>query len=893
MEIFGSKWFKIDFHMHTVASSDYRDVDTYSDDAWLLECMSKELDCVVVSDHNSGTQIDSLKSSYLNLKQQNHPDFRDLTIFPAIELTVNGGIHALIIFNETTTTSNLTQFLGSVDLIGTAGDINAITSKSLTEIIAITSKHNAIIIPAHVDHLKGIFDEFTGQTLLDIIKNPNIFALEVTQSSYVYPLAYTQENIIHHRVVGSDSHRLCDIGKNFTWVKMGLPTFDGLKVALTDKLNKNIICNDEIINSNPNEITWPYLSNLTIANGFKIGRGTPLEIKFSPWLNTIIGGRGSGKSTIIKMLQYVYGKHETLDANHQDKKNFYKKGSRNSSGMLTENIVVDLNYNESGSINIFRKTESEYLKEDNRTFAPIEYRTIQELYPVTIITQKELFEKALKPEQMLELIDKKIDYRSWEQEFQHIIRQYEESKAQERLLENELSEKGKTLEMIAKNSQKLKTYEKYNYATLLNNLNKYHSERTKVNMVPDKIAKLQYTLQTINISDILNEIDFLDGNTPNITEFNSILATVESNINNQIQTLDGLNRLWQQSWAASKWTQNLNTMIQEFEALKLELSNQGADISDFNTALQQKQDLEQKLSLITQKEEQLSQQKINSSTLLTSVYQKRNELYQRREHYLNYVNEKLRTTFQDTRVRFSIEFIGDIVGSENSFRDMIGRTDTTFANKILEIDNHDLSQSVGCLWELQNNEDKESALDFLKAKISVATSQEDLGFGSRLGGHFESYFQQQQSNFDKLETWFPKDKLSIEIVLNGRNLEVTSASPGQRAAALITYILLETEGPLIIDQPEDDLDSRMITSLIVDSLRNIKNGRQIIVVTHNPNIPVNAASEKIFEMNFAGGQIAISAEGTIQEKNIRDAICDVMEGGVDALTHRFEKIINI
>lgn len=894
MEIFGSKWFKIDFHMHTVTSSDYRDAGTYSDDAWLLECMSKELDCVVVSDHNSGTQIDSLKSAYLNLKQQNHPDFRDLTIFPAIELTVNGGIHALIIFNETITTSNLTQFLGSVNLSGTAGDINAITSKSLTEIITITSKHNAIIIPAHVDRPKGIFDELTGQTLLDIIKNPNILALEVTQNTYLFPPAYTQANIAHHRVVGSDSHKLCDIGTNFTWVKMGLPTFDGLKVALSDKLNKNIICSDEIPNSNPNEITWPYLSSLTIANGFKIGRGAQLEIKFSPWLNTIIGGRGSGKSTIIKMIQYVFGRHEILEASHPDKQNFYKRGSRSSSGMLTENIVVGLNYNEDESINIFRKTESEYFKEEvDGTFVPIEYQTIQELYPVTIITQKELFEKALKPEQMLELIDKKIDYRSWEQEFQHIIRLYEGSKAQERLLENELSEKGKTLEMIAKNSQKLKTYEKYNYTTLLNNITKYHSERTKVNMVPDKIAKIQDTLQTINISDILNEIDFLDGNTPNITEFNSILSTVESNINDQIQTLDEINILWQQSWTASKWTQNSTTMIQEFEALKLELSSQGTDISDFNTALQQKEDLEQKLSLITQKEEQLSQQRINSSALFTSVYQKRNELYQRRESYLTLVNEKLRTTFQDTRVQFSIEFIGDIVGSENSFRNMIGKTDTTFANKILEIDNHDLSQSVGCLWELQNNEDKKNALDLLKANISSATSQEDLGFGSRLGGHFESYFQQQQSNQDKLKTWFPKDKLSIKIELNERNLEVTSASPGQRAAALITYILLETEGPLIIDQPEDDLDSRMITSLIVDSLRKIKNSRQVIVVTHNPNIPVNAASEKIFEMNFIGGQIAISAEGTIQEKNIRDAICDVMEGGVDALTHRFEKIINI
>lgn len=75
--------------------------------------------------------------------------------------------------------------------------------------------------------------------------------------------------------------------------------------------------------------------------------------------------------------------------------------------MLTENIVIDLKYNEHNSINTFRKTITDYFKEDNNSFTPIEYQTIQELYPITIITRKELFEKALKPEQMLDLIDKK------------------------------------------------------------------------------------------------------------------------------------------------------------------------------------------------------------------------------------------------------------------------------------------------------------------------------------------------------------------------------------------------------------------------------------------------------------------------------------------------------
>ena len=81
------------------------------------------------------------------------------------------------------------------------------------------------------------------------------------------------------------------------------------------------------------------------------------------------------------------------------------------------------------------------------------------------------------------------------------------------------------------------------------------------------------------------------------------------------------------------------------------------------------------------------------------------------------------------------------------------------------------------------------------------------------------------------------------------------------------------------------------TKLIVDGLRKLKEKRQVIVVTHNPNIPVNAASEKIFEMDFINGQIHIKEEGTIQESNIRDSICQVMEGGEDALEHRFNKII--
>lgn len=98
----------------------------------------------------------------------------------------------------------------------------------------------------------------------------------------------------------------------------------------------------------------------------------------------------------------------------------------------------------------------------------------------------------------------------------------------------------------------------------------------------------------------------------------------------------------------------------------------------------------------------------------------------------------------------------------------------------------------------------------------------------------------------------------------------------------MAFILSSGENPLIIDQLEDDLDNSLIYSLVVKSIRKIKNRRQIIKVTHNPNIPVLGDAEGIIilERN-SDGKVAFrnsKKTGCIEEKLIRDGICDIMEG---------------
>ena len=180
--------------------------------------------------------------------------------------------------------------------------------------------------------------------------------------------------------------------------------------------------------------------------------------------------------------------------------------------------------------------------------------------------------------------------------------------------------------------------------------------------------------------------------------------------------------------------------------------------------------------------------------------------------------------------------------------------------------------------------------DDFKDKLLKSTELDTNGFSKYLVNHINSLNQNYPENIDKIITWFPDDKINLKLIENRRSMNVETGSAGQRTAAMLSLLLSVDDSPLIIDQPEDDLDTKRITDLVVTGLRELKTKQQVIIVTHNPNIPVNGASEQIIHMNFAAGQVQTKASGALQNKNIREAVCDVMEGGVMALNNRYYRI---
>ena len=401
----GAKWWKFDFHTHTPASKDFRKRDITPED-WLKKFMTAKIDCVAITDHNSGEWIDKLKNT-LNKLERKQPDFyRPLYLFPGVEISVNGGVHILAIFDQSKATSDIDSLLGAVGYKGTKGNSDAVTDKSLIEVINVVKEHNVIPIPAHVNRNKGLFT-LSGLTLKQVLDNSHIHAMELCDDSYQKPQGYNDKKIEWTEVCGSDTHfsfKENDRFGDFTWIKMDTPSIEGLKLALMDgKTSVNRCMKD-----NPNQHSPFIIEDVIIENAKYMGRSQKLNIKFSPFLNTIIGGRGSGKSTLIEFIRLLLRRDKDLpELLIKENQKYFNIGDND---LLLDNSKLSLIYCKDDHryrLNWSFKGDSPSLEVQIESSEwKLEEGEIKTLFPVHIYSQKQIFALAQEPDALLGIIDK-------------------------------------------------------------------------------------------------------------------------------------------------------------------------------------------------------------------------------------------------------------------------------------------------------------------------------------------------------------------------------------------------------------------------------------------------------------------------------------------------------
>lgn len=139
---------------------------------------------------------------------------------------------------------------------------------------------------------------------------------------------------------------------------------------------------------------------------------------------------------------------------------------------------------------------------------------------------------------------------------------------------------------------------------------------------------------------------------------------------------------------------------------------------------------------------------------------------------------------------------------------------------------------------------------------------------------FKQLFNLQQIEFDDV----------FHIMLNQKPIQ--HCSPGQRCSAMLPLVTLTSDAPIIIDQPEDNLDNRLVSKAVFKILSKLKETRQIIVATHNPNILVSGDAEQVFVLNDNG---KVDSFGSIDDPLIIKSVVELMEGGKEAFEKRKNK----
>ncbi len=401
----GLQYKKLDLHVHTYGSYDFSGVTA---DEIVKEAISKGLDGIAITDHNTGAAIDEIKIAAKG---------KNLTIIPGVEITCKGGksgIHLIALLDIDKESIHISGLLNSLGIQpDEQGKQTAITKVDIIEAIEIiVQQWGGLAIPAHVNSSKGILHDMAGEQRTIIIKHPNLLAIEATDfdnkdlankkrraidlldgndPTYKRKLAVYQASDCKKSDV-SDDHCLEGIGNRFSYFKLEKINIDGIRQCFADPDVRIIQSFDY------KEYTYPRIKEVSISGGFLENQ----NFVFHSGLNSILGGKGTGKSLIIELLRFVLNQppnQPEIFNDHQSK------------------LAKRLGDYESVEITIIDDSESEI--KFKRTFQPAQNHPYNidfdpaKLFPVLFLSQNEIIRIAEKENEQLAFIDQFFDFRTY------------------------------------------------------------------------------------------------------------------------------------------------------------------------------------------------------------------------------------------------------------------------------------------------------------------------------------------------------------------------------------------------------------------------------------------------------------------------------------------------
>lgn len=877
----GAKFVKADLHIHSYkegGSFDVEDINMTPQNI-VDKAIEKGLKIISITDHNV------TRNSEVAVK---YAEGKDILVIPGIEISTTQG-HLLIYCD---TIHNLNNIVGKL----TINEEKTVCTNSIKSCLDIASQFNGIGVLAHIELSSG-FEKAIGRfgpQMDEVFIHPNLFALEISNKSSVdwYTMndgsekggdrkrlvnlrkehLQLKDNFELPKVMSSDSHTLDKLGVNadgnrkLTRIKVDTLSFKSFKVALLSSSSRIRI--EELIPE-----AFPKFVGIKFIGGLLHNQ----TIKLSDNLTCIIGGRGAGKSTFLESIR------ET-------------SGNKSKEGLVDCDIWSDQIYlifeDETGRQDIFLREKNETTRnistiEGGITKVPIESYGQGE-------TADTIQHSDKNPKTLIEFLDSFIEIEDL---------QFQDKELQEKLLLNEDEIEKLTLEVknipdiygLLKNAErKLEVYKTQRVGEIV----KYQDSLLKERALRGDLNRELKSLVTA-YGKILSDKGFFE----DFNKFDDSKILIGKENFKRVKQLvieftqlvdttsDGLKEELNKKVIAindqlKKWGENEKNIQDRINKKRKELEEQGIPFDMGRITKVSKNVIEYKSQLESlRKKERLLKERIKERRALNTSRQiTRSKIFQTRNSFAVLLNRNLKDSISDFFVNVKYDEGGYSPLMEDFIKNLMEyRTAKVPKAKILAryISPLRLSRAVerNQYNILTDIKDKEG-----NSYISVDEAKRIL------------FKLKERNNYYHLENIDFEDRPTITVTKtikdesgNSKHISksLSKLSLGQQQSILLAILLQsKSKNPLIIDQPEDNLDSEFIYKTIVKNLKKIKEQRQVIIVTHNANIAVLGDAELIIPLKSTSDKSMVMKHGAIDNDDTKILACEILEGGEDAFVTR-------
>ena len=836
-------------------------------------------------------------------------------------MTANGNIHVIAIFNTDKNSADIDRLLGDVRYRGGPGESGRAAEEAPIGVVEAICKAGAVPILAHVDGPSGAW-QLSGNTLGPLLDAGGLFAIEVGDRESERPALYLQRRFSWAEVLGSDSHHPAGgtgdrfPGSHYTWVKMAKPSLEGLRLALLDGQGSSIRRSDEPESFDPFTSPKHCIEAIEIKDVRYMGRGNSTRLAFSPWLNTLVGGRGTGKSTVIHALRLASRRGQELQdlEDHSAPRLTFERfdqvpENRMETGGLTEDTEIHWTVTRDGVCHRVHWRQGGSAPDVEETADDLQWKPSSvppDRIPVRILSQGQISELTGENQQaLLQLIDEAAGVDVLHSKLEEARNAFLAVRARIREIEGKLARRDDIVVKRDDAERKLKRFEESGHTSILTAYRTRSRQRREMDR-HFEVTEAAATRIEEAVAALLPE-DLSEGPfDPTLQEDQQAISVIGSladgvrdasrTLRDAAQSLRDVVATQRDALASSTWQAAVDNADNRYQSLVEALHAEGVtDPNEYGRLTSERQSLDSELEALDSLTETSARLLAQSTKLLERVLAARRDVSAVRDTFLtgtlannHFVRIGLRRYGNDPRV------------IERSLRKALNVLDDRFEGDILAT-NGDCG-SRGCVAELLDDftEDStepqsqrvEGRIQALKDRLAAACAGQ-----KEFGGHFNNYLARECGRspgfLDKLVTWFPEDALQVEYSRTGEGTDfhpIVQASDGQRSAAMLAFLLAHGDEPLVLDQPEDDLDNHLTYDLVVRQMQENKRRRQIIVVTHNPNIVVNGDAEMLHVLDFRGGQCRVVQAGALQEASLREEVCRVMKGGREAFERRYRRL---